>query len=147
MAVTPGPQFEQLPMFMSAREIMRKYEPLGHDKEMDRAPLESNKTLWSRKLDYAKSWGFPEELKRDGVQEPVELGLHAGHHYWTHNEDGEINKSPYVTKKPEIMSGHHRVISMMYAAPDTYMPVTHEDMCCNGDSAGCTCDICEAKND
>jgi hypothetical protein len=102
-------QFQQLPMFMSAREIQEQTTP------GDKEPTQRTSSFWAHKrreaesLDAVKGAGGPtlaESIRSGGVQQPVELG-------WA---------STLV--RPELANGHHRVA--VAAKSDQLVPVMHD---------------------
>jgi hypothetical protein len=116
-----GQQFRQLPMFMSAREIMDRYQPLDGDRdavlgETDER-LEDDGELYARKYDEAENtypdWdvSLKDSILQHGVKNPVSL---QADDYHVGSQD-----------KPEILGGHHRVAVMGEHKPDTLMPVEH----------------------
>ena len=110
-------QFEQLPMFMSAREIRGQYQAL----DADRKEHEYNDNeLFDRKYDEAENnydhapnehRSLKDALLQDGVRNPISLQADA-------NKVG-------LGGKPQILGGHHRVAVMYEHKPDSLMPVAH----------------------
>lgn len=115
-----GSQFQQLPMFMSAREIQSSYGPWHREHETvlsEKPPFrkETNEEMYARKLDEFKSEGNADENGQNwtssydqvvgggGPREPVTLGVNTG----------------------MIHGGHHRIAAMAHGAPDQPMPVLH----------------------
>lgn len=123
-----GPQFHQLPIFMTPREIRQQYRALDGDREEvvddwdaeveERRP-ETDDELFDRKLD--ESLDAPanprdefsetlfESVKRDGVKNPVSLQF----------------KDLAVLGKPQILGGHHRLAVAHEYRPDEFVPVEH----------------------
>lgn len=105
-------QFEQLPMFMSARQITTKYEPLVGDREPTMRGQESDEQVWRRKaVEMSKEPDFARALDANEVSAPIPL---------TH----EAN---YGGKKPMVAGGHHRIAYNLYRHPDRLLPVVHHE--------------------
>lgn len=90
----------QLKMFMTAREIMDEYEPIGGDY----IGGETTEELWERKADEAEANGLLDSIKKFGVQVPVSLD-HEG---------------------KEVMGGHHRIAAQHRLNPDQFIPINYE---------------------
>jgi len=105
MAVQPGTQFEQLPMFMKPSEIMDtrdNWDEVEHETGFGRTEITSDpEVVWDKKLQSAKASGLADSIKKEGVKNPVTLS------------------------KDFVMNGHHRVISAYHYAPDKWVPVRH----------------------
>lgn len=101
---------EQLPMFMTARDIHRTITPGdmgGFDKpaqmwadklaesKVDNADDGTDRTIW-------------QSVKDEGVRSPVDIA---------HRPSG-----------PMLWDGHHRVVSALNTDPDQYVPVLHEEL-------------------
>lgn len=122
-----SPQFQQLSMFMTARDIQTTVTPGDLFSHMDR----DRAALWDRKsresddtdsptndrlrLDYNGDWRskndddsktLTESIAKHGVNHPVEV-LH------------ERNGESYLTE------GHHRVAAAASISPDYLLPVIH----------------------
>ena len=118
MAVKPGKQFEQLPMFMSANEILSSHTLA--DKFF--RPNESNNDVLSEKLENAKNPLTPtrgyalnpgeslhDSISSSGIKRPVDL---------LKFKDG--------TKM--MMDGHHRLAVQNDLNPDSpVIPVEHRN--------------------
>ena len=101
-----SPQFQQLPMFMSAREIKSRYSPWPGDfEEHEDGSAESPREVWDRKYNESLDFGLHRSVLKDGVKHPV--ALQAG------------------GADPLIMGGHHRIEVMSRNRPDALMPVEH----------------------
>jgi len=98
-----GKQFEQLPMFMTAKELKNEVTP-----DDWRAGGPSLDSLWRRKAREAEKSGLTESIRKDGVQEPVEV-VHRGE---THRY---------------LVDGHHRVAAASKVGPKTLLPVRHSE--------------------
>jgi len=124
--VNASPQFHQLPMFMSAREIKSQYQPLDADRLSVNADghaeafgvkgpfslMESDYQLYARKL--RESGGDLErDIMANGVTNPILL------------EDGTDPNGGGWHGRMQIVGGHHRVAVMLRRAPDQLMPVEH----------------------
>lgn len=130
--MTLGPQFEQLKMFMTPREIRDKYQPLEADWHMATAQLngfeeedeEGNQLpdadeyeVWDQKYDEAMydkyvhgpygEISLADSIEQEGVKHPALLGPY---------------KSPGRTGKPQVVGGHHRIAA---ANDDSFIPVIH----------------------
>jgi hypothetical protein len=120
MPVQPGAQFEQLPMFMSGREITQQYAPAEDDKHWinSKQRFENSDELWGRKAQESETGGhggrsyrlnsgelgtLHESIKENGVQSPIPLG------------------------RTQVIDGHHRVASQFAIDPDKQIPVTHRE--------------------
>ena len=103
----------QLPMFMTAHEIMTHYQP--HEEEFQNGEDES--ALWKRKLKESKTVGPKEtksryqRFKEEGVKNPIEIGFPA---YLDRGEGA-------------IYEGHHRVASMVKIDPNKLLPVEYKN--------------------
>lgn len=100
-----GQQWEQLPMFMTGKEIRAKYSPADYDEYY--GEFDNEKDFWKNKLVQAKQSGLTQSIKDEGgVKTPVILKL-----------DGNF-----------IDEGHHRVAVMSTRPNDNkYMPVIHSE--------------------
>jgi hypothetical protein len=120
MAITPGNQWTQLPMFMSAREITQQYAPAETDKHWlsGSQRSESSGELWSRKAKEAETGVYGDRpyklrsgergtlydsIKEEGIEKPVPLGA------------------------KQVIDGHHRVAAQFAIDPDRQIPVTHRE--------------------
>jgi hypothetical protein len=120
MALNPGNQWTQLPMFMSGREITQQYEPAEDDKHWinSKQRFENSDELWGRKAQESETGGhggrsyklssgdfgtLHESIKEGGVQSPIPLG------------------------RTQVIDGHHRVASQFAIDPDRQIPVTHRE--------------------
>jgi hypothetical protein len=108
----------QLPMFMTARDIVATHQPSDWDRDKtypkgQPSRLETDSEVLSRKLSESKGgdWaGFHESIAAEGVKTPVHLSMQFGR-----------------SGKPQIGEGHHRVASTMDINPDRYIPVMHHE--------------------
>ena len=106
-------QFQQLPMFMTAREIQEQTTPL------DKSPGQPRARFWATRARSAThrhvvrndpdSGNLADSIRTEGVHRPVEIS-------W-----GETAK-----KKPELANGHHRVAVSFEHDPDRLIPVVHD---------------------
>lgn len=115
-------QFQQLPMFMSAREIHAQYAPAsgdfrGVDMPGGRMRLETADELRSRKLKEAETTPvtgpnplghtmFADKVTHEGMTEPVRLG-------WS------------VRGTPMMRDSQHRVAVLAKNRPNLLLPVEH----------------------
>lgn len=146
-ASTPPPGYDDLdaamadgqrPLFLSAAEILARYEPLendlleawemGRDGEQD----ETTPEFWARVLDEAASntrhrgplgirpaHGYPsashasllEHVGLDGVADPVSLQV----------DPTRVGRDG----RPHILGGHHRLAAAAQSDPDRLMPVAY----------------------
>jgi hypothetical protein len=90
----------QLKLFMTAREIVKDFEPI----DGDYLPDESTDELWERKADEAEQNGLMDSIKETGVQIPV--SLHPRDQY--------------------VVGGHHRIAAQHRLNPDQFIPVNYE---------------------
>ena len=126
-----GPQFHQLPMFMTPREIMSKYSPLDGDREdvvddwdadVEEHRPETDEELWERKFDethekdehgefdgWSAEKSLHDSVRDEGVRNPVSLQF----------------PGMTVTGKPQILGGHHRLVVAEAYRPDDPIPVEH----------------------
>jgi hypothetical protein len=112
-----GQQFEQLPMFVSARDIHDNYIP------MDRGG--SINGMYGRKLDEAANANYMtrhggtgslvDSIKAGGVKTPV----HVYH--------SEGDSTAYGVHGKALFDGHHRVAVAYDQNPDQLVPVVHDD--------------------
>lgn len=129
-----GVQFQQLPMFMTPREIMAKYQPLDGDREdvvddwdadYEETRPETDAELWDRKFD--------ETHEKD----------HTGDEYWADDNNApslhdsvrdEGVRNPISLQfpdrvgsqgKPQVLGGHHRLVVAEAYRPDDLVPVEH----------------------
>lgn len=112
-------QWTQLPMFMTANEIMSTHQPA----EWDRSPKfgrggqatgrETHEEVMARKLTESKTEDgghLYASIGREGVKQPVHLAAQFG-----------------MKGKPQLVEGHHRVVSSLEQAPNRYIPVMHHE--------------------
>jgi hypothetical protein len=112
-----GKQWEQLPMFMSANEILNTHT-LG---DQDVEHHESREDVLTRKLDeaYEDDHGLYDgdlasDIRKNGVEKPLDLYREA---------DGENI----------LHDGHHRLaVQYDWNPDDVSIPVTHRDATVNG---------------
>jgi hypothetical protein len=95
-------QFEQLPMFMSAREIHRNFAPGDRGGEIG---PHADARIWNKKLQEAKDEGLESSVRQQGVQKPVDLEL-AGQ---------------------SVLNGHHRIAAAVHTGADQLVPVLHHE--------------------
>jgi len=108
----PSPDYEQLAMFKTPREILATH--VGGDATVND---KAQKDMWKRKLKESKStkheWTGEEvpgpsrhaSIKAEGVQKPVSLSTHY--------------------KQPTVQDGHHRLAAPNDIDPDRLIPVQH----------------------
>ena len=117
-------QWEQLPMFMTANEIMGTHQA----SEWDRSPrrgrggvatgIESHGEVMTRKLKESKTEDkgrLHKSIGEEGVQQPV----HLSHQFGRPDSSG--------VQKKQIAEGHHRVASSLEHDPNRYIPVMHHE--------------------
>lgn len=126
----PGQQFVQLPMFMTAREILATHAPNEgdrqdvYDKRGEFVGRETDKQLWARKYKAAGEVNeyVPDEppvrrsVLKEGVKTPVSL------------EDPVATQAYRAYEplhQPQIYGGHHRIAVMAKKRPDDLIPVAH----------------------
>lgn len=102
---------DQLPMFMTGREIKENYKPWYGDIN----PGETESGLWNRKYREAThvDMGPPslrDDILKNGVKNPISL-------QFKHLYGNDV--------PPQVMGGHHRVAVMAQDKPDSLMPVAH----------------------
>lgn len=144
MGVLSGHQFwrqqqppqQQLPMFMSARDIKEQYQPLPGDRgevthlDPNRDDLrlvfrdETDEEFWDRKAEEAADIptstreGYTTDLYSDiqdrGVQHPVHLSAMS-------------QRRREHFGKDMVVGGHHRIAVMDEDRPDDLMPVLHHE--------------------
>ena len=148
-----GSQFGTLPMFMSAREIKRKYSAFEGDREEREHPhtgayyTEGTKAMWKRKYD--ESFDDRTANGYSGTFEPGDLDYNGEsttrnrQRIETDFDDSQslgesiirdgVHKPVFLEThgqqwngKPQIIGGHHRVAVMAVHRPNELMPVTHE---------------------
>ncbi len=102
----------QLPMFMTAHELVGTYHPLQGDVMAGESTVYGNhEKFWNRKLEESLESGMSQSIRRKGVYAPVSVSAHEPG--WD-SMDGDY-----------IQDGHHRAISAHYADPNMLVPVTH----------------------
>lgn len=113
----PAQEVEQLPMFMSAHDIVNNYAPNPGDRYDTTTDYtsssggtyhsyereETDDELWERKRDEAWDSGLAQSIIDEGVKEPVNLNMVRG----------------------TVGNGHHRVAVMHEEAPHELIPVLH----------------------
>lgn len=99
-------QFEQLPMFMSGREIADTFQA----GEGDKRPGESSDETFGHKFQEARHEGLADQIATEGVKQPIEI---------THEVGTEGRK--------QILDGHHRAAVARVADPDRLVPVLHHE--------------------
>jgi hypothetical protein len=101
-------------MFMSAREIMSTHQAADWDMEDPWTGVpETEAETWHRKLTESQTEETPpltEQVRAEGVQKPVHLSAQFG-----------------TQGQPQVMEGHHRVVSSAATGPDRLMPVIHHE--------------------
>ncbi len=97
---------EQLPMFVSAREIKEQYHPLDYMEHrtkdefwQDKLEESKVKAEWSKQSTYRS-------VGREGVKRPVQIYIDP------------------ATGQKNLGQGHHRVISQYEQGPDELIPAT-----------------------
>lgn len=110
-----SPQFRQLPMFMSAREIRSQYSPWPGDRfeVQTRQGLrdETDAEMWNRKRRQASQGSLDRKILSEGVRNPVYL-------------ESPDPKEP-LDRGPYLLGGHHRIAVMSEHKPDALVPVEH----------------------
>lgn len=128
----------QLPLFMSAREIMMTHQPLygeqmteeEHNERYGYVPddlqgVETNDQMAARKARDAAVGGWKDAVLAEGVHVPISLGM-SGSYVHPHTEPGWYSRpgmSPHDVVRPFILDGHHRVVIHLDEAPDRFLPV------------------------
>ena len=121
-------QFQQLPMFMTAREIRDQYQ--GHDGSRRRFAGLSGGEIQMFKGRHETE----DEMFRRKVSEAEERWDHGGDYLAAHvRKHGvthaiSLQDDPTIVGslgKPQILGGHHRVAVMHADRPDELMPVAH----------------------
>jgi len=140
-------QFEQLPMFMTAREIVSEYHPNPGDKDLDwnsqgYPTRETSDKLWHRKEREAQTRAAVERrtpptnevatgrnaravIRRNKARQAAwREGQHTtlATHILRNGVENPISLSP---NSRTVVGGHHRVAVMLANKPDTLMPVEH----------------------
>lgn len=95
-----GQQFEQLPMFMQAKELHSEAIEKG-----DQGYGESHGGLMRTKLNESHESGLLHDIKQRGVQEPVDMIIGEG--------------------RKILVEGHHRVAAAHRVNPEAWIPVQH----------------------
>lgn len=137
----------QLPMLLSAREILKNYRAIDGDRNPrivsdehenpTHLRLETDAEIMERK--YSDSTapesmqsqihgaGLSDRLWHDKyeIKKPIPLQV-AGDGY-KHKRVAEANRGAPGDPRPQILNGHHRVAVMMQEQPDRLMPVVHEN--------------------
>lgn len=123
-----SPQFHQLPMFMSARQIMATHGPSRDEaSQYDGASdseiwhyksAEAEDTRWQRFPD-GTAESYSDNMLREGIRNPVTLGTEAA----GRNDEGKL----------QVLHGHHRVAVMAKHRPDALIPVVHSDSAAHAD--------------
>ena len=114
-------QWHQLDMFKPAKELynfelndveVEKYMLRHHhDIEPDDHDIDVRGDVMGRKLEESKKSGLYNNIKRNGVLDPVNIG--EGH--WG------------VWKPGVVSDGHHRIASAFDIDPNMLVPVKHQD--------------------
>ena len=146
MSGNASPQFHQLPMFMSAREIRSQYQALDGDRleygEPEYVGTEdgyittrsSNQSLKKPYLHHVRVIESDDELFDRKYEEASGTEHFNGDYLTDHIKEHGIENpvslqaDPWKTGslgKPEILGGHHRIAVMETERPDELMPVEH----------------------
>lgn len=102
------PQFHQMPLFMTAREIKAHYKPSPVDRldTVDEATgqqrRETDEEVWARKAEEARGSGHAADMDREGPTGVIGIRPTRGY----------------------MLDGHHRVAYMAETQPDRLMPVS-----------------------
>lgn len=105
-------QFRQLPMFMTAREVVGPYSPNRGEIDFD----ESEGDVWRRKGAEADESGLTADIAENSIRTPVQLSTGPGPYEFDQNA------------KPEVLEGQHRVMAAWNNNPDQKLfPVMHYD--------------------
>jgi hypothetical protein len=102
------PQFHQLPLFMTAREIKARYRPSPADKERvkeDGDRWETPEETWSRKAQEARETGHAADIMKEGPTGQINIEVARG----------------------MVIDGHHRTGFMAEYDPDRPMAVRFTD--------------------
>jgi hypothetical protein len=118
MPAPTGPQFTQLKLFTTPKEIMDQgYGGVTSD-EFIRARhggFEGLDEMWSRKAREADSSGLTADIKTKGVEVPVALGTDVQPRF---DEGVDPSLGP-------IISGYHRVAAANAVDPNMIIPITY----------------------
>lgn len=111
MSLSPQ-QFEQLPMFVTARHVRENFEhmdlPYAAKSAAEKPTLDM---LYARKIeDFEKTPEYynwdPRSVRNEGVRVPIKVSLTNG--------------------TPQLTDGHHRVALQHEADPDRLIPVEYD---------------------
>ena len=119
MSRSASPQFKQLPMFMTAREVQQDAHPADLNEPLGRS-FGSREELWKAKLSEAErpnyvkhgeGWdpgdyrSLVDDIKAEGIKRPITV----------------LNDHDGMT----LLNGHHRVAVAASISPDYLLPVLH----------------------
>jgi ParB-like nuclease domain len=95
-------QFEQLPMFMTAKELGKTHmgDLIFHEG--------GSRSLLNKKYKQSEASGLASDIQKNGIQQPVSI---------FHDDNG--NKT--------LIDGHHRLSVAKKMGPNTLIPVQHLD--------------------
>lgn len=155
--VTPDPRLDargqfdsvkaqgQLPMFLSAREVLKNYRVLDGDRQTAHVSgkpytrLETDReVMWrkggqaalpSRMRKEVHGAGLAEQLAADTyhVESPIPLQV-AGAGGTQHTDVDPEQRGAPRDPRPQTLNGGHRLAVMSQYAPDMPMPVEHHDV-------------------
>lgn len=95
-------QFEQLPMFATARELREHYTPWDYNEQAHEGDPE---IMWEQKHEEVWDEGLYHQIADEGVKKPVNV------HHTAHDR--------------ELLNGHHRVAAQYDADPEAFIPLNH----------------------
>jgi hypothetical protein len=142
MSAAASPQFEQLPMFMSAREITATHVPWEADKENTRTNMYPEGRTFNELEDehgtaaahaltlrHPYSWETDEQLMARKYRAASSVDALGGSLRDSLLREGvhnpvSLDVDPF-THLPTISGGNHRVAVMLRHKPDALMPVEH----------------------
>lgn len=106
-----GPQFEQLRMLMTAKELhdMHSIDVQQTPESRFGGAFKSMDAMWKAKKRENKADGFDKLIAAEGVKDPVSLTTGRG-------IEGRV-----------IEDGHHRIQAAYDANPESFVPVEHFD--------------------
>lgn len=129
----------QLPLMLTAREIMHNWQPaegdrrtLAVDEHGNTLRKENAKQLFDRKLQEAETFGLHHggrvgvDLSREGFRFSQAIPVAPLSDFYTHEGQNDLTDETRGTEKdarPPLMDGHHRLAYVAKHAPDTLIPI------------------------
>ena len=102
-------QFRQLPMLMTAREVVGNYSPNRGEIDFD----ETEGDVWRRKSQEADESGLTADVAENPIRTPVQLATAP-------------DPYDFEATKPEVLEGQHRIMAAWNNSPDQKLfPVMH----------------------